>query len=212
MDLLIRIVCGMLGVLVFCIMALGVHGEDTVMGRVLERTIPRFFQQGHTCYVRPGAVVDITRDPPEFLGVDAAGDRAAAARGLEEWHIAHVSLIGREWYGEGFWFPTCRGVETEIEVYSAACIVTPDPAANPFDDAFREKVGAVGLAGLRTEIPNHPWLQPAGLDTAPFKSDTRTEPRRTAEVFWEGYIMNGGTLLALGVIVWAVWPRRKGSR
>jgi hypothetical protein len=209
MDRRFRITGGLLGLLAFALTALMVGGEDTVMGRVLDRAFPDLFaNRARVTYDRPAAIVDITRDPPEYLGMDDAGVGTATVRSLESWHTATLRVIGRPWFGEGFWFFTRRGIETELEV-SADAMHSPDIAGMVFDDALRERVRAVALAGLRRDDPTHPWLKPAGLDTAPFDAHNRTDPRRTSEIFWPGYLFNGMSLVALGLMVRAFWPRSK---
>ena len=211
MNLLIRIVCGLLGLLVFAVLILTVRGENTVIGRTLERVIPGYTQHYRICYTTPTIWVDATSSPPLYLGLDDAGADAASARNLEDWHTARVRITGRRWMGRGFWFATRHGVQTEISV-EAAAIVSPETAGFDIDETLRDQIRAVALAGMRKDHPGHIWLTPEGLDTAPFSKFHRTEPRRTTEVLWEGYGMNIATLLALAVIVRAIWPGRSPAR
>ena len=211
MNMLFRIVCGLIGLMVFTVLVLAVRGERTVMGHALERVIPGYIQRARICYTTPTIWVDATRSPPEYLGLDDAGAGAASARDLEDWHTARVRINGRRWVGQGFWFATRHGVETEVSV-EAAAIVSPEIAGFVIDDALRDQIRAVALAGMRKDHPDHVWLAPEGLDTAPFSEFDRTEPRRTTRVLWEGYGMNIATLVALALIVRAIWPGRLPAR
>jgi hypothetical protein len=209
MDRRPRIATGLLWLGAFLLIASIIRGESTVMGGVLEGLIPRAMNSARITYDSPTLYVDMGKDPPEYLGT---GDDARKHLSADSGNLGIVRVRGRPWIGGGFWAPTRRGVRTYL-TFDHNVFFREDTGELLFDPEIADCLRRIALEGLRRDAPDHAWLEPPGLDTAPF--DERrlftTVPVRSSHIFWWGYFWNVCTIATLALAARAFWPRSKNQ-
>jgi hypothetical protein len=177
------------------------------MGRVLGHVMPTLMHSARINYATPELFLDMRKDPPEYLGM---GSTASHKFDGKSWEFTTVWVRGRPWIGGGFWAPTRRGVRTYLYIDPTA-FLSLDTAEFRVDPERAHTIRRVALEGMRRDAPDHPWLEPPGLDTAPFdaRSGFTTVPVRSSHIHWWGYFWNVCTLATLAMAARAFWPCHK---